>query len=264
MLEVRGLTVRRAEAPVVCDLDFDVRQGQFLAIAGRNGAGKSSVLRALTGEWRSSGLIRIDGRELTDWSRPRLARAMAVLPQHATLGFDFTVQQVVEMGRIPHRDQRQEANRRAVDSVIDRLALQPFRQRSYLSLSGGERQRVQFARAIAQLTEPGAAVQRLLLLDEPTSALDLAQQRSLLDLCRDLCREHVAVLAVLHDLNLVARYADRVLLLKDGRRLEEGTPQRIIRADLLERAFDCAVHVETSALDGRPSVLVRPGAGNAA
>lgn len=261
MLEVRGLNVRRGTALVVRDLDFDVREGEFLAIAGRNGAGKSSVLRALTGEWRSSGLIRIGGTGLSDWPRPRLARAMAVLPQHATLGFDFTVQDVIEMGRIPHRDQRAQDNRRAVDSVIDRLGLDAFRRRSYLSLSGGERQRVQFARTIAQLTPPGAAAQRLLLLDEPTSALDLAQQRSLLDLCRDLCDENLAVLAVLHDLNLAARYADRLLLLKDGSRVDAGPPDRMIRADLLEQVFDCAVHVDVSSLDGRPYVLVRPATG---
>ncbi len=255
VLSLRGVAARRLGREVLAGIDLDVAPGEFVAVVGPNGAGKSSLLRAITGEWPSTGEVQIGGRALAAWPREPLARRLAVMTQHPHLAFDFTVREVVALGRLPHRGAGRRADERVVGEVLEALALAAFAERSYLALSGGERQRVQFARVAAQVWEP--AEPALLLLDEPTSALDLAQQQSVLGLADALRARGVAVVAVLHDLNLAARYADRMAMLRQGRMMALAAPGEALQPAPLQAVFGVEVERLDSAGDGRPLVVVR-------
>jgi iron complex transport system ATP-binding protein len=254
---ISHLTVTRSGKVLLNLAHLQLQPGELLAGVGPNGAGKSTLLRALTGEWACRGDLAILGQQLRDWSRPLLAQRMAVLPQNSHLQFDFLVHEVVALGRLPHRAREPRLNRMAVDAVIDALGLDALQQRRFTTLSGGERQRVQFGRVLAQIwdvEQPG-----LLLLDEPTSALDLAQQKQVLDMARAQSQKGCAVLAVLHDLNLAARYADRIVVLKAGALAHEGLPDAVLTDAVLNSCFGVAATVERAKADDRPMVVLSRG-----
>lgn len=248
------LSILRGGRQLLDLTSLELMEGEILAVVGPNGAGKSTLLRTLTGEWHTSGRLEVLGKPLSRWSRRDLAQRMAVMPQQSHLQFDFSVQDVVEMGRLPHRLKAPSLNRQAVDGVIDALGLDAFRDRTFTSLSGGERQRVQYARVLAQLWD--AEAPSLLLLDEPTSALDLAQQKQVLDLARVWVGRGCSVLAVLHDLNLAARYADRMLVMKAGRSVQCGQPEAVLTQETLGETFGVEAVVERAHCDARPIVIV--------
>ena len=255
LLQLQGVSVPRDGRTLLEAVSFDVAPGEFVAVVGPNGAGKSTLLRAVTGEWPSTGQVRIAGRLRSEWEREALARRVAVMTQQPQLNFAFTVREVVELGRLPHRGAGAQADRRVVDAVLAALKLEDFADRSYLRLSGGERQRVQFARVAAQIWE--AAEPALLLLDEPTSALDLAQQQSVLDLAQGLRLRGAAVVAVLHDLNLAAKVADRMAVLRNGRMVGLSTPQQALKPALLREVFGVEADILCCPREGRPIVVVQ-------
>lgn len=255
-VRLSDLVVRRGSHALVRIPSLAARSGEFLAVIGPNGAGKSTVLKALTGEWAASGELIVLGRRLHDWRRVELARRMAIMPQHSHLAFDFRVREVVALGRLPHRGEPPQVTRRVLDAVIEALALERFADRRFTTLSGGERQRVQFARVLAQIWDQRP--ERLLLLDEPTSALDLAQQQVVLDHAWRASREGATVIAVMHDLNMVSRFADRVVVLKQGELVADAPPAQFLNGRDIGRVFDVAVETETSTLDRLPVVLMRP------
>ncbi|WKN21163.1 heme ABC transporter ATP-binding protein [Azotobacter vinelandii] len=255
MLRVEGLAVQRGGRQVLRGIDLDLRPGELLGVLGPNGAGKSSLLAALSGELRpTAGQVRLDGRALADWPGLERARRLAVLPQSPALEFAFRVEEVVGFGRLPHASGRQ----RDTQIVARALAVADIAHllgRSYLSLSGGERQRVHLARVLAQLW-PGSA-QRVLLLDEPTSMLDPLHQHSILQAVREFAGQGTAVLAILHDLNLAARYCDRLLLLADGRAWALGSPEEVLRAGPLKAVFGLDVLVQRHPERGHPLIVAR-------
>ncbi|MFY7974211.1 MAG: heme ABC transporter ATP-binding protein [Rubrivivax sp.] len=261
VLILEQIALHRQGRALLRGIDLSVASGEFVAVVGPNGAGKSTLLRAVTGEWPANGEVLIAGRPRAQWPREALARRLAVMSQQPQLSFAFSVTEVVAMGRLPHRGAGAAADRRVVDAVLAALSLQPFAERSYLSLSGGERQRVQFARVAAQIWEPdGPAV---LLLDEPTSALDLAQQQSVLGVVECLRARGTAVVAVLHDLNLAARYADRIALLKAGRLVTVAPPDAAFDPQRLREVFEVEVDVQRHPRDGRPLLAVQGRAASA-
>ncbi len=227
MLRVENLSIRRGGKTVLEGLELELRPGEMLGVLGPNGAGKSTLLGALCGELEpAEGLVLLDERGLDDWPGVARAQRLAVLPQSSSLGFAFPVEAVVGFGRLPHSSGRE----RDVQIVAEALAAADASHlagRSYLALSGGERQRVHLARVLAQLWpgEPG----QVLLLDEPTSALDPLHQHTTLQAVHDFARRGASVLVILHDLNLAARYCDRLLLLQNGRPHLLGTPEEVLR-----------------------------------
>ncbi|MDM7941399.1 MAG: heme ABC transporter ATP-binding protein [Hydrogenophaga sp.] len=255
-LMVSGLRVSRGGGDLVLIDDLRIAPGEFVAIIGPNGAGKSSVLKAVTGEWESVGAITLLGRSLSEWKRGDLARRMAVMPQSSQLAFDFTVREVVAMGRLPHRGESIHTAVRVVNETLSALALDEFSHRRFTTLSGGERQRVQFARVLAQIWDEPS--DRLLLLDEPTSALDLAQQKAVLDHAWHQSRQGATVVAVMHDLNMVSRYADRVLVFSNGRLVKDAPPVEVLTEVGIQSVFGLRVGVERSISDGLPIVLMAP------
>ncbi|WP_160288409.1 heme ABC transporter ATP-binding protein [Pseudomonas knackmussii] len=255
MLRAENLTVVRGGKPVLHGLSLALQAGEVLGVLGPNGAGKSTLLGALSGELKPSiGQVSLDGRDLQSWAGTARARRLAVLLQTSSLNFAFDVETVVGFGRLPHSSGRQ------IDAQIVAEALRVadaghLAGRSYLALSGGERQRVHLARVLAQLW-PGNAEQ-VLLLDEPTSALDPLHQHSLLQAVREIAERGVAVLVVLHDLNLAARYCDRLLLLRDGLERAAGTPEAVLQAEPLRDVFGLDVLVQRHPERGHPLVVVR-------
>ncbi|MFG0722245.1 heme ABC transporter ATP-binding protein [Pseudomonas sp. GLN_6] len=255
MLRAENLAVQRGPCTVLADINLELRPGEVLGVLGPNGAGKSTLLGALCGELQPShGTVWLDQRRLQDWPGSERAQRLAVLPQTSTLNFAFRVEEVVGMGRLPH------ASGRVRDAQIIKLALEAadalhLAGRSYLALSGGERQRVHLARVLAQLWPGGEG--QMLLLDEPTSMLDPLHQHTTLQATRAFVEQGAAVLVILHDLNLAARYCDRLLLLERGRPHALGSPDEVLRAEPLQAVFGLEVLVQQHPERGHPLIVAR-------
>ncbi|ELB2793971.1 heme ABC transporter ATP-binding protein [Aeromonas hydrophila] len=256
LLHCRQLSLSRGGRPILDRLDLSLQAGSLTALLGPNGAGKSSLLKCLTGELEHQGEIRLFGRERQEWAGTELAHRVGVLPQSSSLNFPFLCEEVVAMGRLPHSEP---ASRRdqIVGAAMTHAGVDHLAGRLYPGLSGGERQRVQFARVLAQIWQAPDEPQqpRLLLLDEPTSALDLKYQHQLLTMARALAARHTAVLVVLHDLNLAARYADRLVMLEQGRVMADGTPREVLTPDLIDRLYDYPAQVILHPESGLPMVV---------
>ena len=255
MLRAENLAVQRGPCTVLADVHLELRPGEVLGVLGPNGAGKSTLLAALSGELPAAhGRVLLDERPLSAWHGPERARRLAVLPQASSLGFAFRVEEVVGMGRLPHATGRT----RDAEIVGEALAAADAAQlsgRNYMELSGGERQRVHLARVLAQLWPGGEG--QVLLLDEPTSMLDPLHQHTTLQATRTFAEQGAAVLVILHDLNLAARYCDRLLLLERGRPHALGTPDEVLRADPLRAVFGLEVLVQRHPERGHPLIVAR-------
>jgi iron complex transport system ATP-binding protein len=224
----------------VQDLDLILEPGSLTILLGPNGSGKTTTLRLGAGLLRpTAGSVRYAGRELTQWRRnePRkIAQQFAYVPQSAQSPFDFTVRQLVAMARYPHHGRlanHDEVDHARVDSALERLGLGDLQHRLARTLSGGELQRVQLARCLA-----GEAA--VLLLDEPTSNLDLAHALEVLEICSQLAREGQLVLVTLHDVAAARRFADRVVLLRQGRLVADGAPPEVLDPAHIREVFGVA------------------------
>lgn len=255
MLRTQNLQIRRGRKIVLKDISLELKSGEVLGVLGPNGAGKSTLLGALCGELRADqGGVWLDGRELSHWAGAKRAQRLAVLPQVSTLDFAFRVEEVVGMGRLPHQSGRVRDDE-IIAAALHAADAAHLSGRSYLALSGGERQRVHLARVLAQLW-PGEAGQTL-LLDEPTSMLDPLHQHTTLQAVREFADRGAAVLVILHDLNLAARYCDRLLLLEGGRPVALDTPQQVLRPEPLKAVFGLDVLVQQHPERGHPLIIAR-------
>ena len=276
MLQAHGIAVQRGERQILSDIDLSLPAGQVIGVLGANGAGKSTLLAALAGELSpSAGRITLNGRPLSAWPAAELASCRAVLPQSPSLQFDLPVATVIGMGAYPHarhtrtgaprtdsRDTAQAAiaeDQRILQRVLALADVQDLYGRRYRRLSGGEQQRVHLARVLYQLllARQGRDEYRVLMLDEPTASLDPRHQLHLLSAVHTLAHEeNVAVLVIVHDLNLAAGCCDRLLLLGQGRVAACGTPAQVLTPDTLRQVYG----VEATVLPhpnqpGRPLVV---------
>lgn len=253
MLCTQNLSVTLRGRVLLRDITVSIPCGSLVAVIGPNGAGKSTLLRALTGDIAPSrGTVTMAGRLLQDWSLRDRALRRAVLEQDYGLSFPLRCLDVVLLGRTAHQQQARTAEQRLDDQLIARAALDAVElceraDDSYDILSGGQRQLVQLARVLAQIWEPphdanrsGDRGQRYLLLDEPTASLDLRYQHMVLSRARRLAREGVGVLAILHDLNLAAQYADQLILLSEGALVAQGSPSQVLSPATLQAVFGVA------------------------
>lgn len=255
-LSAAGLSLTLGRRPVLHDVDFAAAPGTLTAIVGPNGSGKTTLMRALTGELSAGRRVTLDGRAIEDWSAPALARRRAVLPQSVVLAFPFTVLEIVRLGC----EVRGIAGDRPALEALAAVGLSTHAGRPYQQLSGGEQQRVQLARVLAQVGQPvGPDGPNWLLLDEPVSALDIGHQLAVMRLAADFAGQGGGVVAVMHDLNLTAMFADRVLLLQSGRVAAEGTPAQVLTSALLSRVYGCALRVGEAPAAG-PFVLPQSAA----
>jgi iron complex transport system ATP-binding protein len=252
MLKIQNLSASYQGHQVLHDVSFTVNNGEVLALIGPNGAGKSTIIRAASGVVPSTGSVRTNGDDFHALDAMQRARYMAVVPQAISLPPAFTVWETVLMGRTPYLGFL--GNASALDEELARQSLSKvhalaFADRRVGELSGGESQRVLLARALCQSTP-------ILLLDEPTAHLDLQYQVSLLELIRDLAHnENLAVLIALHDLNLAARYADRVALLVGGRLNAIGAPRDVLTTEKISNAYCLPINVVEHPFMDVPLVL---------
>ncbi|UEM14545.1 heme ABC transporter ATP-binding protein [Bradyrhizobium barranii subsp. barranii] len=253
VIEARGLSKRAGRATLLDGVGLSVEAGEMVAIIGPNGAGKSTLLRLLSGDLRpSDGEVRLKQRDIASYTPRELAARRAMLSQHINVTFPFTVEEIVLMGA-GDRSLRDAVS--LVDAALDEVGLAHFRERQLPTLSGGEQQRTHFARVLVQLAcgeaEHGPG---LLLLDEPTSSLDLRHQIDLVEAARRRAAGGTAVIAILHDLNLAIRFADRLIVLNGGRLAADGPRAEIVTRETIRDIFeiDAVVH---QADDGVPYVL---------
>lgn len=258
-LTARDVTVRAGRKYLLRGASCSVRPGWITAAVGENGAGKSTLLRALANEIHPrGGEVLLDGLPVRSMAAAELARLRAVMPQSSNLTFPFRAEEVAAMGRAPFDGLVSAAeNRKIVLRAMRAAGAETLRGREYTNLSGGEQQRVQMARVLAQIIDARFRKDRYLLLDEPLSNLDLRRQHETMEMLRDLAREGVGVLIVLHDLNLAAWYADWVIVLRDGSVLAGAPPEDALRPDRVEAAFGHPVLPMAHPESGRPMVVPR-------
>lgn len=253
-LTAEHLRLEIGSRPLIDDVSLTLDTGEMVALIGPNGAGKSTLLRLLTGYLPVRlGECRIGERPLAQWPPETLSRRRAVMLQQTQLRFDWLVEGIVAMGRAPWGKKQESEIIHEVMALTDCL---PLVGRNYATLSGGEQQRVQLARSLAQLWQDDGP-QGWLFLDEPTSALDLYHQQQLLRLMKSLTQTgklHVCV--VLHDLNLAALWADRILLLHQGKLVAQGTPKEVFMQPIIEKWYGAEVRVESHPDRETPQVFL--------
>ncbi len=223
------------------DFNLSFAPGEFVGVIGPNGSGKSTLLHLGCGYLKPrSGRVLLDGKDVRSYSGRTRAARLAVLPQLIRSNLPFTVEEIVRMGRIAHRgifDFWRGEDTGAVEGALEAVGLGGKRKRHFEALSGGEKQRAMLAAALAQEPE-------ILLLDEPTSALDLGHKLHLMNQLKELARDRgITVAAISHDLELLGRYAGRLVLLKDGRILKDGAPAEVMTSQWIEAAYGCRVEV---------------------
>lgn len=273
MLQIKDISYSVGSKKLLRHLTAHVMPGQLVAVVGPNGAGKSTLIKLISGELQpQTGSIQLNGTDISQYTAKQLAKQRAVLTQQLQQAFTFTVKEVVAMGRYPHFENHPtQTDTNTIDWAIEQLGLSFLENRHYNTLSGGEQQRTQLARVLAQVTGSQTKQPKLLLLDEPLNNLDIRQQHQSLQMAQDFVKEGNMAIAVLHDINMAAQYADRVLVLKQGYQLAYGPVSETITPEVLETCyglpamvlphpiFDCPVahfHIENEAChNGEPISL---------
>jgi iron complex transport system ATP-binding protein len=262
MIEARDVSVSIGGKQIIANVDFEIRSGELAAIVGPNGSGKTTFLRAVSGDLSYSGVIRINGRDIAALKPWQAAAMRAVLPQATALSFPFTVREIAKLGltggrsgALPGEDER------LPDRALARVDLEGFAGRFYQELSGGEQQRVQLARVLCQVWAPVLdGSPRYLLLDEPVSSLDIKHQLIIMNIARDFARRGGGVVAILHDLNLAAMFADRIFVMHRGRLAAAGSPQSVLSDELISKVFECRLKVGVLPAGNTPFVLPQSAA----
>lgn len=248
MIDVRNVTVTVEGRNLLDSVSVTCRRGSLTALVGPNGAGKSTLLAVIAGDRKSaSGTVRLLGKDLGRHSVRELAQIRSVFPQGSVIRFGYTVEEVIGMGRafrdLPPDEDEQVVIEAMMSSEVEHIAF-----RNAQTLSGGEQARTTFARVVVQSTP-------IVLLDEPTAALDLRHQEHVLTKAKDMARAGATVVAVLHDLNLAAAYADNVVLLSDGKIVADGGAWDVLRQDLIERVYRQEVRILEHPVRGCPVIL---------
>ncbi|OJJ18690.1 hypothetical protein BKI52_24090 [marine bacterium AO1-C] len=246
MLQVENISFRIKNKYILQEISFEAGAGEFIAILGANGAGKSTLIKLLSQEYKPyKGNIVWKKRLLRKTSAQQMALERAVLTQNIQMSHDFPVNEVVLMGRYPHfKNYPQTQDWEAIKATMQQTDTLTFKERSYASLSGGEKQRVQLARALAQLHDIQTHSAKLLLLDEPLNNLDVRHQHNCLRLSQTFAQQGNVLLMVMHDLNLAAMYAHKILLLHQGQVVGFGSPTEVLTEENLRLCYDFPVKVE--------------------
>ncbi|OYD07110.1 ABC transporter ATP-binding protein [Paludifilum halophilum] len=248
-LSCEAVSYSIGERELLREIDCRIDSGEFVGLIGPNGSGKSTLLKNVYRRFKlDQGVIRLDERDVRSLSRRRMAQLMSVLRQETMVEFDFTVEEMVRMGRHPHKgwwEAETDSDRDIAANALERVGMADFRGRSFLSLSGGEKQRVLIARALAQEAQ-------VLILDEPTNHLDVRYQLQLMDLLEQL---DITIFAALHDLNIAATYCHRLYAICNGKIAASGPPEQLLQPNLLRQIFGVDTEVIRHPRTGRPHIL---------
>jgi iron complex transport system ATP-binding protein len=252
VIKVRGLNFSYGDRPVLRNVDFDVARGEVVFLLGPNGSGKSTLLKLAAGIFCSyEGEIYLEGRNVSDYTKKELSRVLGIVLQSSSIDYEFTVEEAVAMGRYSAVGFFESVS--PEDEVLRRAMIETdvmdLRHRIVTEISGGELARVMIARALAQ--EP-----RVLLLDEATGPLDLQQQEEVMEILRRRnLRDGTTLLLVSHDVNLAARFADRLVLMAEGAVAAEGTPEKVLTTENISKVYKTKVAVEWNSYYNRPQVF---------
>ena len=236
-IDVKDLSFSIGDKRILNDLHLSIKNKEFIGIIGPNGSGKSTFLkcvyRVLTPD---VGTIYLDDKEIKTLSVKETAKKMAVVAQHNETSFDFSVIEMVLIGRSPHKKFMQRDNHDDYEmayKALDKVGMLDFKDRSINSLSGGEKQRIILARALVQDTE-------CLILDEPTNHLDIRYQLQFMSIAKDL---HITILSAIHDLNIASMYCDKLFALKDGRIIAYGSPKEVLTKEIIEELYNVKARI---------------------
>ena len=245
MLVANNLTYKAGSETLVQDISFTVSPGELLVILGANGAGKSTLFHMLSGDKKpAAGNVSLDGKDISSYTLSQLALMRGVVNQQNLMNMAFTAIEIVLMGRYPHYNtSTAEKDYEIAEKVMALTGVSSLANRSYLSLSGGEQQRVQLARVLAQIWDVKDA---LLLMDEPVSNLDIQYQQQTLAIAKKLAEKGFMVVAILHDINLSAQYADRIIMLKNGKKLYDGSALEVLCGENINEVFDIHADIFTN------------------
>ncbi|MDR0887747.1 MAG: ABC transporter ATP-binding protein [Candidatus Methanoplasma sp.] len=251
MIDTDNVGVTISKKRILESLSIHVDEGEFVGLIGPNGSGKSTLLKTIYRVLKpTDGAVFIGGENIDDMTLGQSALKVSVVSQHNYYNFDFTVEEVVMMGRAPHKKSMELDNAedlRIVSECLEKVCMDDYRDRNFFTLSGGEQQRIILARALAQETP-------CILLDEPTNHLDIRFQLQILDLVKTLGS---TVLCALHDMNLAAAYCDRIYLLKDGEVCSEGTPEEVLTEEMIKRVYGVEAFVEKNRHTGHLNIVYR-------
>lgn len=231
-IKTENICVTLDKCNILKDINIQVDNKEFIGIIGPNGSGKSTLLKCIYRVLKpSEGIVRLDNINIKNISVKESSKKLAVLSQHNNYNFDFTVKDIVLMGRSPHKKFMESDNKEDYDIVnkaLGEVGMLEFKKRSFQSLSGGEQQRVILARALAQ--QP-----KCLILDEPTNHLDIKYQLQLMRIVKSL---NIEVIAAIHDLNIAAMYCDKIYVLKDGKIIKQGNPKEVLTRELIKDVYE--------------------------
>src|SRR3954452_11668338 len=257
MIRIQNLVGGYNESSIIKDLDLEINKGEFFALLGQNGSGKTTLFKLITGQLPiKSGRINISGKEVQSLSKLEKAKKMAVLTQEVQVSFDYTVEEIISLGRYPHQKgffkQLSKEDRKVIEEVMDITKVSQFRKAQFRMISGGEKQRVLLAKALAQEPE-------VLLLDEPTNHLDIKHTFHMLDLLKERQQKMgLTIFAILHDLNVASLYADRIALLHNGSFLEVGDVELLRKEEQLKKVYEVKVNSQSHPTVPKPQLLMTP------
>ncbi len=252
-LKIEGLEYKIGKQKILKGIDLEIPKGKFIGIIGPNGSGKSTLLKNIYRVYKpNKGKIYIDSKEINEMKSKEIAKELAILAQESSTQFDFTVEDVVKMGRYPYKSMFEDYSKediKLVDEMIKRVGLEKYKDRNFNTLSGGEKQRAFIARALVQDTD-------FIILDEPTNHLDITYQIQLMDIIKDL---NVTVFAALHDMNISAMYCDYIIVMKQGEILKSGTVDEIFTSETIKEVFGVDSYISENPVNGRKQIFYISG-----
>lgn len=248
-LNVNEMSVKLSKKQIVSDINLSVKNGEIVGIIGPNGCGKSTLLKSIYKVLKpENGTVFLDDIDVLNSRSKSIAKNMAVVGQFNELSFDFSVQEVVMLGRAPHKNLMERDRKKdfeIVDNALELVNLLDFKDRSYATLSGGEKQRVILARSIAQ--QP-----KFLVLDEPTNHLDIKYQLQILKVVKHL---NIGTLAALHDLTIAADFCDKLYVMKKGQVVAVGAPQEVLTKERIKDVYDIDSEIYKNPINGRFAIV---------
>lgn len=243
MLKVENLNISLQGKQILFGIDFEIETGMFVSVLGPNGAGKSTLLKSLSGDIESAkSTVTLEGKQLADYKPKELADLRSVMPQSIQLDFPFLVSEIIEMSLINNIPLKDRAD--YVNDALSQFDVVHLKDRNYLTLSGGEQQRVQLARVIAQIVINKDDSPRYLFLDECTASLDLAHQHQVFEVVTEIIKnKNIAVISVLHDLNLASQYSDKLVLMQEGKIIDQGSVGQVLTAEQISKVYGYPVKI---------------------